>query len=233
MLHDDATRRSVVGLAVRTALRCASECVGGGGRPAMNMRRVVNGIFWMLDNGATCKSVSSEFGSKSAVHRHFQCWVNEGTFGRLLREIGRMVEENDGLRLHACFVDATFSKAVGVATGSGRGKPEWCENHGPHRCARGLHVAVDTPAALTHKSKCVRPLFEFMLTRQLPDRVIGDRAQISDSLDVRLAEMGIEMIAPHQKNRRPENKFKTTVRCADTSVAPWLNVQPCGSVAAA
>jgi len=35
-----------------------------------------------------------------------------------------------------------------------------------------------------------------------PERLIGDRAYDSDPLDERLAEQGIEMIAPHGCNRR-------------------------------
>ena len=39
-----------------------------------------------------------------------------------------------------------------------------------------------------------------------PERMIGDKAYDSDPLDEALAELGIEMIAPHRKNRKPENK---------------------------
>jgi len=34
-----------------------------------------------------------------------------------------------------------------------------------------------------------------------PQRLIGDRAYDSDPLDERLAEQGVEMIAPHRRNR--------------------------------
>ena len=39
-----------------------------------------------------------------------------------------------------------------------------------------------------------------------PKRVVGDKAYDSDSLDEALAEDGVEMIAPHRANRKPENK---------------------------
>ncbi len=39
-----------------------------------------------------------------------------------------------------------------------------------------------------------------------PERLVGDRAYDSDPLDAALAERGIEMIAPHRRNR----KKKTT-----------------------
>ncbi len=36
---------------------------------------------------------------------------------------------------------------------------------------------------------------------ELPEKLIGDRAYDSDPLDERLAERGVEMIAPHKTNR--------------------------------
>ena len=39
-----------------------------------------------------------------------------------------------------------------------------------------------------------------------PQRLIGDKAYDCDALDETLAELGIEMIAPHRKNRLPENR---------------------------
>ena len=37
---------------------------------------------------------------------------------------------------------------------------------------------------------------------EVPRRLIGDRAYDSDPLDQRLAAQGIEMIAPHRRNRK-------------------------------
>lgn len=70
--------------------------------------------------------------------------------------------------------------------------------------AQGLSVAVDTMSAQPHESQLVQRLFDFMLTEK--KRVIGDRAYDSDKLDAELAEQGVELIAPHKYNRKPENK---------------------------
>lgn len=51
-----------------------------GGRPQVDKRRVLRGIFWMLDNGAKWKDLPSELGSKSTVQRWFQTWVRAGDF---------------------------------------------------------------------------------------------------------------------------------------------------------
>ena len=39
-------------------------------------------------------------------------------------------------------------------------------------------------------------------TADLPQRLIGDKAYDSDPLDAELAEAGVEMIAPHRRNRK-------------------------------
>ena len=176
-----------------------------GGRPALDKRRALRGIFWILDNGAKWKDLPHEFGSKSAVHRWFQLWVREGVFERIMRDAGRCVEQRDGFRLYECFVDGTFVKAKGGGDGIGTTKAGKGVKIMVLVDARGLPVAVDTMSASPHESRLVQGLFEFMLCAQTPERIIGDKAYDSDALDEELAERGVEMIAPHRKNRRTEN----------------------------
>ena len=90
-----------------------------GGRPPLDKRKAIQGIFWILDNGAKWKDLPPEFGSKSTVHRWFARWVAEGVFESLLRSAGRLVETRGGYRLYECFIDATFSKARGGGDGVG------------------------------------------------------------------------------------------------------------------
>ena len=94
-----------------------------GGRPPAHKRRVVQGIFWILDNGAKWKDLPRPYGSKSTVHRWFKKWVQERLFEQLMREAGRRVEEREGFRLYECFIDGTFSKAKGAAKGLGGQRP--------------------------------------------------------------------------------------------------------------
>lgn len=177
-----------------------------GGRPAADKINVVRGIFWMLDNGAKWKDLPRRFGSKSTVHRWFQKWVRDGLFENIMRDAGRCVEERGGYRLYECFIDGTFSKAKGGGDGIGRTKSGKGVKIIVLVDARGLPVAVDTVSATPHESQLVQRLFDFMLTVETPDRVIGDKAYDSDELADQLAEKGIELIAPHRRNRKPENK---------------------------
>lgn len=176
-----------------------------GGRPPTDKRQAIRGIFWILDNGAKWKDLPRRFGSKSAVHRWFKQWVEDGVFERIMREAGRCVEERGGFRLYECYVDGTFCKAKGGGDGIGNTKAGKGVKIMVLVDARGLPVAVETMSASPHESRLVQPLFDFMLTSELPERIIGDRAYDSDRLDEELAEEGVEMIAPHRSNRRPEN----------------------------
>jgi transposase len=177
-----------------------------GGRPCADKRRVVAGIFWILDNGAKWKDLPAEFGSKSTAHRWFTKWVQAGAFEAIMREAGSCVEQQGGYRLYECFIDASFSKAKGGGGGIG------CTRVGKGVKimvlvdARGLPVAIDTAPANQAENRLVQQLFDFMLPNQLPERVIGDKAYDSDALGDELAEKGIELISPHRSNRRPENK---------------------------
>lgn len=176
-----------------------------GGRPPADPRKVVRGIFWILDNGAKWKDLPRRFGSKSTVHRWLQTWVNDGVFETIMRDAGRCVEEHDGYRLYECFIDGTFSKARGGGDGIGCTKAGKGVKIMVLVDARGLPVAVDTTSANPHESQLVQRLFAFMLTEQVPPRVIGDKAYDSDRLDEELAHQGIELISPHRGNRKPEN----------------------------
>jgi transposase len=173
-----------------------------GGRPVVDKRKVVAGIFWILDNGAKWKDLPREFGSKSTVHRWFKKWVQAGVFAKILEGAARVVEKRGDYRLYECFIDGTFSKAKGGGDGIGSTKTGKGVKIMVLVDARGLPVAVDTAPANHHETKLVQRLFSFMLPRETPSRVVGDKAYDSDQLDAALAAEGIEMIAPHRGNRR-------------------------------
>ena len=177
-----------------------------GGRPPTDKRRAIAGIFWILDNGAKWKDLPTEFGTKSAVHRAFQRWVNMGAFEALLAAMGSIVEERDGFKLYECYIDGTFSKAKGGGDGIGCTKAGKGVKIMIMVDRKGLPIAVNTGSASPHESTLVEPLFDFMVSVDFPDTLIGDKAYDSDRLDEKLARKGVEMIAPHRANRKPENK---------------------------
>ena len=54
-----------------------------GGRPRLEMRKVVSGILYVLATGCQWKAMPREFGSGSAIHAYFQEWAKAGVFEEL------------------------------------------------------------------------------------------------------------------------------------------------------
>jgi len=69
--------------------------------------------------------------------------------------------------------------------------------------ASGLPISVQVASALPHEVKLAFDLVQGCWTEELPQRVI---AYDSEPLDAEMADCGIEMIAPHRRNRKKENK---------------------------
>jgi transposase len=174
-----------------------------GGRPPISKRKALAGIFWILDNGAKWKDLPRRYGSKSSVHRWFLQWVKAGVFEQAMRSMGEMVEERGDFRLYECFVDGTFAKAKGGGDGIGCTKAGKGVKIMILVDAKGTPVAVSTSSASPHESGLIQELFGFMLAKQTPERIIGDKAYDSDRLDEQMAKEGIEFIAPNRSNRTP------------------------------
>jgi len=163
-------------------------------------------MFWILDNGAKWKDLPVEFGAKSSVHRAFQRLVEQGGFACLLAQAGALVEERNGFKLYECYIDGTFAKARTGGDGIGCTKAGKGVKIMIMVDAKGLPISVSTGSANPHESTLVQQLFDFMLSSDLPEKLVGDKAYDSDKLDQVLAAKGVELIAPHRSNRKPENK---------------------------
>jgi len=68
-------------------------------------------------------------------------------------------------------------------------------------CA-GLPLSVCVTSASPHEVALVETTRAVSFASAKPERLIGDPAYDSDPLDGRLAEQGVETIAPHRRDRR-------------------------------
>ena len=68
--------------------------------------------------------------------------------------------------------------------------------------ASGLPLSVCAASASTHEVTLVEETLEGRFVSEKPERLIGLLAYDSDPLDAQLREEGIEMIAPHRRNRK-------------------------------
>jgi transposase len=68
--------------------------------------------------------------------------------------------------------------------------------------AGGTILSIAVESASPNEVTLVEQTLEERFTEALPEKLIGDKAYDSDSLDERLKEIGVEMIAPHRSNRK-------------------------------
>jgi transposase len=79
---------------------------------------------------------------------------------------------------------------------------------------KGLPIALNLHSAKPHESTLTFDLVQDCVTEELPERAIGDSAFDSDALDAAFAEIGIEFIAPHRKNRKNKTQDGRMLRRA-------------------
>jgi transposase len=66
----------------------------------------------------------------------------------------------------------------------------------------GLPLAIHVEAASPPEVTRVEPTLAARFVEARPEHLIGDKAYDSDPLEARLAEQGIELIAPHRARRK-------------------------------
>ena len=64
-----------------------------------------------------------------------------------------------------------------------------------------LILSVSTASDSPHEVGLVEQVLEERFIEPMPQRLVDDRAYDSDPLDEKLEEKGVELIAPHRKNR--------------------------------
>ena len=135
------------------------------------------------------------------VHRRLQHWCRSEVLRGVMTDLANALRDEGALDESECFIDATFASAKGGGdevglTKSGKGLKIMAivDRH-------GLPLAVSTHAANHHEVTLVQLSFDFYMIEAKPENLIGDRAYDSDKLDEELCEDGIEMLAPHKRNR--------------------------------
>lgn len=82
-----------------------------GGRPRADVRRVMDGIFYVLRTGCQWKALPREYGSGSTVHRYFQEWTQRGVFGKAWRRMLVRYGRRRGIGWNWQSVDGSMTKA--------------------------------------------------------------------------------------------------------------------------
>lgn len=88
-----------------------SRIIAHTGRPTQDLRRVFEGVVWILRTGARWKDLPKEFPSYQTCHRWFSKWVASGALNRILWALAKDLKDRGDLDLSECLIDATFAGA--------------------------------------------------------------------------------------------------------------------------
>ena len=143
-----------------------------GGRPRVDRRRVMDGIYYRLRTGCQWKAIPRSLMASSTVHDYFQAWQEAGVFYRLWHEALKLYDDKVGIEWLWQALDGAMTKAPlgGEATGrnpTDRGK------QGVKRSllsdGRGVPLAVAVEGANRHDMKLVGPtLYQIAIARPEP-----------------------------------------------------------------
>ena len=82
-----------------------------GGRPPVELRKVIDGIFYVIKTGIVWKDMPPCFASASTCHRYFQNWQKEGVFQLLWCECLSRYDDEFGIKWKKLNIDSSQVKA--------------------------------------------------------------------------------------------------------------------------
>ncbi len=94
------------------------------GRPAMDNRRFLNSVFWILRTGALWRDLPPDYGDWKNTHRRFCRWRDRGVWEKLLEEV---IDDPD---FEWLMIDASYIKVHPHAAGAKGGNQEMARTKG-------------------------------------------------------------------------------------------------------
>ena len=93
----------------------------GGGKRTVNIREVLNGIFYVLWTGCQWKALPKDFPPKSTVHWYLMLWEWDGALERIHHTLYVAAREQEGREANptAAIIDSQSAKAAQ------KGGPRW------------------------------------------------------------------------------------------------------------
>jgi len=86
------------------------------GRPPSDPRKMIDGVFWILNTGAQWRDLPAELGPKSTVWDYFNRWNADGTLQVILDRLRGQVTIDEELWC----IDGTLVRAAKCAAGGGK-----------------------------------------------------------------------------------------------------------------
>ncbi len=120
---------------------------------------------------------------------------------KILSTLAQDLYDRGKIDVEECFIDGTFASAKKGVVELARLKRGKGSKLMAVANSTGLPIAMSVGCASPYEVTLVETTLAAGFISDPPRRVIADRAYDSDPLDKRLSEKGIELIAPHKRNR--------------------------------
>src|SRR5918999_4581860 len=91
------------------------------GRPALDHRRLLNGILWILRTGAPWRDLPKRYGCWSTVASRFYRWQKASLWQRLFEAVQQQADAEGKINWDVHYIDGTIVRAHQHAAGSSRG----------------------------------------------------------------------------------------------------------------
>ena len=205
-----------------------------GGRPRLDLRKVMNGIFYVLRTGCQWKAAPREFGSGSSLHRYFQEFARRGVFRKLWKYLLRRYDELRGIQWTWQSLDGSMTKAPLGGEKTGR-NPTDRGKLGVKRSVltdgRGVPLGVAVAGANVHDQKLFAatlgsiPVRRPKPTARKPQHLCCDKGFDADTIR-RQAKR--RCYRPHIRSRGEEQVRKRrrggrARRWVVERIASWMN----------
>jgi len=85
-------------------------------------RRVLNGIFWILNSGAQWRELPERYGKWNSVYQRFNRWSGNGLIAQLLERLHLRLNDEGFIDHDTWLIDSTIVRASRSAAGARREK---------------------------------------------------------------------------------------------------------------
>lgn len=185
---------------------------GGPGRPRVQDRNVMNGIWFILWTGCQWKAVDSDWFqvSSSTLHRRFQSWQQAGVFDQLFKIMVRYYARERSIGWKWQSVDSKMVPAPLGGAETGKNPTDRAKSGAKIHILvdeRGAPLAIHITGANQHDKWSLDDLVIHIAVKRPPceQHLCADKGY--DSADI-LAFVKEQRYVPHIKHRRRRNEPK-------------------------
>lgn len=94
-----------------------------GGRPYLEHRQVMNGIFWVLCSGAPWRDLPERYGHWKTIYNRFNRWSQAGVINLIFNKLLFILDDNALVGWDAVVLDGSNIRALKAAAGAKKNIP--------------------------------------------------------------------------------------------------------------